>query len=121
MSNDIDWQEIVYEFVRTIPSGKVMTYGQVADSVRGVSVTARMVGSAMSMVPRDVPWQRVVGAGGHLPIGKRSSELKLFQMRLLKQEGVSFRGAGGDLVDLAATENTLNALETVALVSKAVE
>lgn len=121
MNNNIDWQEIVYEFVRRIPSGKVMTYGQVADCVHGVSVTARMVGSAMSMVPTDVPWQRVVGAGGHLPIGKRSSELKLVQLRLLKQEGVSFRGAGGDLVDLAANETPLHAFESVESVPKAAE
>ena len=121
MNNEIDWQEIVYEFVRTIPSGKVMTYGQVADCIRGVSVTARMVGSAMSMVPSNVPWQRVVGAGGHLPIGKRSAELKLVQMRLLKQEGVLFRGVGGDLVDLAANENPLHEFETVGSLPKATE
>ena len=103
MDSDIDWQEIVYEFVRTIPPGKVMTYGQVADSIRGVSVTARMVGSAMSMVPAGVPWQRVVGTGGHLPIGKRSAELKIVQVNLLKREGVFFRGKENDLVDLAVS------------------
>ena len=87
----IDPAEAVYNFVRTVPRGKVVTYGQVAGMVEGVSLTARQVGQAMNSAPEGVPWQRVVGAGGHLPIGKRSPVLKSEQQRLLEGEGVAFR------------------------------
>lgn len=80
----------IYEFVRTVPAGKVVTYGQVADCVKGISVTARQVGAAMHTVPDGVPWQRVVGAGGTLPIHKRSPELAQRQRELLESEGVPF-------------------------------
>ena len=85
-----------------------MTYGQVADCVTQIKVTARMVGTAMSMVPMAVPWHRVVGAGGHLPIGKRSAELKLLQIRLLKAEKVEFRGVDSDLVDMNFSQLTVD-------------
>ena len=82
----------VYAFVRTVPAGKVVTYGQVADSVSGVALTARQVGTAMRYAPPDVPWQRVVGAGGTLPIAKLGPEKQILQRDLLQQEGVAFVG-----------------------------
>ena len=88
---NIDPAEAVYALVRSVPHGKVVTYGQVADMVEGVALTARQVGGIMSAAPPDVPWQRVVGAGGHLPIGKRSPTLKSEQQLLLEGEGVAFR------------------------------
>ena|SRR5579862_8588614 len=96
----MDPAEAVYAFVRTVPSGMVVTYGQVADSVDGVSLTPREVGAIMNVSPPDVPWQRVVGAGGHLPIGKRSPHLKTRQRELLEAEGVTFLPNG--CVDMAA-------------------
>lgn len=97
---DKDLFELVYSFVRTIPSGKVVTYGQVADQITGVALTARQVGAAMHFAPRGVPWQRVVGAGGYLPIAKRSPEMKQQQRRLLEQEGVVFVPNAEDRVDM---------------------
>jgi methylated-DNA-protein-cysteine methyltransferase-like protein len=87
---DVDPAEAVYAFVRSVPPGKVVTYGQVAALVEGVSVTARQVGGILNVCPPGVPWQRVVGAGGHLPIGKRSPGLKSRQQELLESEGVAF-------------------------------
>src|SRR5579872_2911719 len=95
----MDPAEAVYAVVRTVPAGAVVTYGQVADMVTGVSVTAREVGAIMNVSPPDVPWQRVVGAGGHLPIGKRSPHLKARQRDLLEREGVTFLSNG--CVDMA--------------------
>jgi methylated-DNA-protein-cysteine methyltransferase-like protein len=86
----MDPAEAVYEVVREIPRGKVVTYGQVADMVTKVSIGAREVGAAMNVCPQDVPWQRVVGAGGHLPIGKRNPHLAARQRELLENEGVTF-------------------------------
>jgi methylated-DNA-protein-cysteine methyltransferase-like protein len=87
---NIDPAEAVYAFVRTVPRGRVVTYGQVADMVEGVALTARQVGGIMSAAPPDVPWQRVVGAGGNLPIGKRNPSLKSEQQLRLESEGVPF-------------------------------
>jgi methylated-DNA-protein-cysteine methyltransferase-like protein len=86
----VDPAEAVYAFVRTIPPGSVVTYGQVAALVAEVALTARQVGQIMNASPPDVPWQRVVGSGGHLPIGKRSPHLKIRQRQLLEAEGVAF-------------------------------
>jgi len=98
---DKDLFEIVYTFVRKVPPGKVVTYGQVAGSITDVALTARQVGHAMRFAPNDVPWQRVVGAGGHLPIARRSPQMKLLQRRLLEQEGVTFLPNAEDQVDMS--------------------
>ncbi len=44
--------------------------------------------------PMEVPWHRVVGAGGTLPVGKRSPEYALKQKAMLANEGVAFRKSG---------------------------
>ncbi len=89
-----------YAWVRRVPAGKVVTYGQVAGSVAEVSLTARQVGTAMRYAPDDVPWQRVVGAGGTLPIHKLSPEMAARQRRLLEQEGVLFLPNRSDRIDM---------------------
>lgn len=91
--------EAVYSVVRQIPNGRVATYGQVADMVDGISVSAREVGWLMYACPPDVPWQRVVGSGGHLLTGKRSAEMKMRQRQLLEAEGVMF--LPNECVDMA--------------------
>ena len=91
--------EIVWEFVRGIPKGYVVTYGQIAEMVVDVRVTARQVGGIMQTCPPDVPWQRVIGAGGFLPIAKRSPELARDQRVLLENEGISFLSSAR--IDLA--------------------
>lgn len=75
----------VYAFVRTIPPGRVLSYGEVGQAV---GASARAVGWALSFCPEDVPWQRVVGADGYLRIARRSPHLKLRQKTLLEGEGV---------------------------------
>jgi len=77
--------EAVYAFVRTIPPGRVLSYGEVGQAV---GVGARAVGWALSFCPEGVPWQRVVGADGYLRIAKRSPHLKAVQKKLLEDEGV---------------------------------
>lgn len=92
--------EPVYTFVRTVPRGQVVTYGQVAACIQGVSLTPRQVGTAMRYAPQDVPWQRVVGANGYLPIGKRSTQMQMQQRRLLEQEGVTFLEKDAERIDM---------------------
>jgi len=85
----------VWELVRQIPSGKVATYGQVAQLLsppKGVDIQtyrafgARWVGGAMSACPPDVPWQRVINAQGKISVRKGSGYLR--QLSLLENEGV---------------------------------
>lgn len=56
----------VLDIVDSIPSGRVMTYGDVA-AVLG-SRAARAVGSIMAQYGEDVPWWRVIRAGGRPPV-----------------------------------------------------
>ena len=84
----------IYEIVRSIPSGAVMSYGQVG---RLCGATARTVGWAMSVVPDGVPWHRVVGADGYLRIGRRSPELQQEQQERLMAEGVQVDGNTVDM------------------------
>jgi alkylated DNA nucleotide flippase Atl1 len=65
-----DFVDHVLEIVRSIPPGKVMTYGDVA-AVLG-SRGARAVGTVMARHGSTVPWWRVVRAGGLAPQGHES-------------------------------------------------
>ena len=87
----------VYAVVRTIPRGKVLTYGQIA-TLLGSPYMARQVGWAMHGCPKGLPWQRVVGAGGRILINSQSvGEGSLLQRKLLEMEGVRFKGQRIDM------------------------
>jgi alkylated DNA nucleotide flippase Atl1 len=62
-----EYTERVLQVVESIPPGRVMTYGDVAwvFGRRG----ARAVGMVMARYGSDVPWWRVVRAGGYGPTG----------------------------------------------------
>ena len=59
------FRETVYRIVRSIPHGRVMTYGQVS-LLCGFPRRARLVGHALHVAPPDVPCQRVVNRLGSL-------------------------------------------------------
>lgn len=85
--------ERIYAVVRRIPAGKVATYGQVARIAGGCS--ALMVGYALaSLAPaKDVPWQRVINARGHIsPHGAGFGSA--MQRALLEDEGIAFDATG---------------------------
>lgn len=86
------WAE-VWEVVRQIPRGKVMSYGQVAGLLER-RMSPRAVGWAMHACPRDVPWQRVVNARGECSTDRVPGATRGRQRRLLEAEGVKFDGAG---------------------------
>jgi methylated-DNA-protein-cysteine methyltransferase-like protein len=81
----MNWKP-VYDLVKKIPRGRVMTYGQVAKALR-LPGGARTAGRAMAASPSGggVPWHRVVGAGGRLLIREPHSSL---QRKLLESEGL---------------------------------
>lgn len=89
----------VWELVRQIPVGKVVTYGQIAKMLpppQGVEIEAyaafgpRWVGGAMANCPDDVPWQRVINSKGE--ISQRPGAQR--QKELLLEEGVVFSEKG---------------------------
>ncbi len=59
--------EKVYEYVQTVPRGKVVTYGQVARAI-GYPHMSRQVGYALHANPREgeIPCHRVVDRFGGL-------------------------------------------------------
>ncbi|MBC8104116.1 MAG: MGMT family protein [Cytophagales bacterium] len=76
---------LIFDYVRTLPPGRVTSYGEVGAAV---GAAARTVGWALGACPDDVPWQRVVGSDGYLRIARRSPHLKALQQQLLESEGV---------------------------------
>ena len=62
-----DYTEQVLDLVAQIPSGRVMTYGDVAWTFGRPG--ARAVGMVMRYHGSSVPWWRVIRAGGHPPTG----------------------------------------------------
>jgi len=80
--------EWVYALVRRVPVGRVVSYGQIAEQLPGI--TARQVGRWMAFAPKDVPWWRVVGADGTLRIARRDPMLAHLQRAHLQAEGVPF-------------------------------
>ena len=95
--DDRQYFQSIYDLVRAIPPGQVMSYGQVGHEI---GCSARTVGWAMAnALDGDVPWQRVVGADGYLRIGRRSVALQEVQRKMLEREGVAFTEKGS--VDMA--------------------
>jgi alkylated DNA nucleotide flippase Atl1 len=80
--------EAVLALVESIPPGRVMTYGAIADALAEQSGrnSARRVGTIMARHGGAVPWHRVVGVGGRLVPGNETEA-----RRRLEAEGVPFR------------------------------
>ena len=87
---DVDWYKNVWKVVSEIPSGHVLTYGEVA-RLAGLPRAARRVSQALRRAPRDMelPWHRVINSQGKISIPEGSSGWKMQKDRLEK-EGVVF-------------------------------
>jgi methylated-DNA-protein-cysteine methyltransferase-like protein len=79
-----EYRAAVIAVVRSIPRGRVMSYGAIADYLAEVSGrrSSRLVGHVLARTNEDVPWQRVVRHDGspardHLPRA----------LRLLRDDG----------------------------------
>jgi methylated-DNA-protein-cysteine methyltransferase-like protein len=88
--------ERIYEVVKKIPKGKVMTYKQV--SLLANVVTPRIVGFALHINkdPQNIPCHRVVFSSGKLTPGYAFGGMDV-QMKKLKDEGVKFINEKVDL------------------------
>ena len=84
------WRHTVWQAVRLVPRGRVVSYGDVAAFV-GHPRRARQVGTALGLLEgaglTAVPWQRVVNARGFLSI-RGAFASKDVQRALLREEGV---------------------------------
>jgi methylated-DNA-protein-cysteine methyltransferase-like protein len=78
--------------IRGIPRGKVSTYGAIARAA-GYPGGARQVVAALRR-SFDLPWQRVLGAGGEI---KLRGDSAIEQRLRLESEGVTFRGRRVDM------------------------
>ncbi len=99
--NPKEYAEQVLAIVASIPSGKVMTYGQIALLIPPppgvppedyVKLSPRWVGSVMAHAPDNVPWQRVINSQGK--ISERPGVGPLAQRQLLEREGIIFDDRG---------------------------
>jgi methylated-DNA-protein-cysteine methyltransferase-like protein len=85
----------IYAVVRSIPRGKVATYGQISE-LAGVPNGHRIVARAMRCCPERLPWQRVVGKKdirrGQIAIG--DPDHAALQRGLLESEGIVFDASG---------------------------
>lgn len=79
----------LYDLVRTIPPGKCSSYGDLGQALRN-PVSGLLVGRWMANCPNDIPWWRVVGADGKLPIWKKDPTLETIQHDRLVEEGIDF-------------------------------
>jgi methylated-DNA-protein-cysteine methyltransferase-like protein len=89
--------EKIWAVVRSIPKGRVATYGQVA-AAAGMRKHARMAGYALWNLPAGskVPWHRVINAQGKISFPARSAPWREQRQRLVA-EGVVFIAGRVDL------------------------
>jgi methylated-DNA-protein-cysteine methyltransferase related protein len=80
-----DYVEAVLSLVETIPVGRVMTYGGIAEWLGQGG--PRQVGAVMSHYGGSVPWHRVVNAAGRLVPGHEVEALSRH-----RAEGTPMRG-----------------------------
>jgi methylated-DNA-[protein]-cysteine S-methyltransferase len=91
------FKEKVYTNLRTVPKGKVITYGQLA-KMAGNAKAARAVGMLMAKNPDapKTPCHRVVASDGSLHGYSGGDGIPTKRDMLLK-EGVKFKGEKVDL------------------------
>jgi methylated-DNA-protein-cysteine methyltransferase related protein len=92
-----DFYQQVYHLVAQIPSGRVMTYGQIA-IILGCPTAARAGGYALRQSPpgSNLPWQRVINAQGKISPRGPGDLLHepILQRVLLEAEGIQFDAHG---------------------------
>lgn len=88
-----NFYEIVYKITKSIPKGKVSSYGRIA-VLSGSPRAARAVGYALNALKKDqeqeIPWQRVINAEGRISF-KSDTSRAILQRKLLEVEGIVFQ------------------------------
>jgi methylated-DNA-protein-cysteine methyltransferase-like protein len=91
--------QLIYGTVQQIPTGRVATYGQIAE-LAGLPRQARLVGYALNALPANtkVPWHRVINAQGRISLRSDGEGHGQRQATRLRREGVRF--ASNSRIDL---------------------
>jgi methylated-DNA-protein-cysteine methyltransferase-like protein len=91
------WVAAVWQVVREIPCGCVLTYGEVA-RLAGSGGSPRRVSQALRQAPRDMklPWHRVINSQGKISFPAGSQGYRQQKSRLEK-EGIVFLNGRTDL------------------------
>lgn len=93
--------------IAAVPHGELATYGGIAARA-GLPGRARMVARVLAEAPAaaDLPWHRIVAAGGRLamPVGSAGHEE---QVRRLRREGHEVNGQRVRLPPMAAPLDVL--------------
>lgn len=79
----VERERRIIDVLMALRVGEVTTYGDVAD-VAGHPKQARLVGRILATTEVEVPWWRVVAAGGRIVSGHADE-----QRELLRSEGVT--------------------------------
>ena len=97
--------EVIWNVVSQIPRGQVSTYGAVARAA-GLPGRARQTGYALRMAGEsmNLPWHRVVGAGGRIVFPAKSREHRE-QAQRLREEGVVVKAGRVDPAAMTDLEN----------------
>lgn len=87
-------EQRVYAFLKTVPAGKVVTYGQIAAHL-GNKNLARAVGNILhcNPDPANIPCHRVVNSKGQVAAQFAFGGAQA-QRALLEQEGIEFSPTG---------------------------
>lgn len=89
----MSFTERAVALIKQIPSGKVMTYGQIAGlagSPRGARQVVRVLHSMSKK--HKLPWHRVINSKGE--IGFKDEEMHLVQKLSLEAEGIIVSSEG---------------------------
>ena len=90
---EADWPAFVKKMIRSVPRGKVATYGQIA-ALSGRPRHARHVGRLLREVGDEsrLPWHRIINGQGAIALGAGRDGHE--QRRRLEAEGVVFKANG---------------------------
>lgn len=101
-----DFTEGVMDVIRSIPEGKVMSYGQIARVV-GNPRAARQVSRILHSMSKKykLPWHRVINSKGEISL---QGEGHASQKWLLEQEGILFDTASK--IDLTVYQHQMEEL-----------
>jgi methylated-DNA-protein-cysteine methyltransferase-like protein len=83
------FKEKVIKAVKSVPHGKVASYGQIALMV-GVPKAAQAVGNILHDQGEDTPWWRIVNNAGRISTDCHEHPAN-FQKQLLEKEGIVFK------------------------------
>ena len=91
-----DFTQDVIKVIKSVPSGKVLTYGLVA-KLAGNPRGARQVSRVLHSLTKkfDLPWHRIINSKGVIDI--KSPDGRDQQRMLLEREGVEFTNQKIDL------------------------